>query len=207
MNLKIQSPRIDFLVRFLLISFLILLLWKPLSYIFMLFLGYLIKCVFKIIGNGIDIKIISQNIFFDYSEIFSQDISFPVQNIDQIYLNIIIIFSLLFSTPGITIKKRTRYFFFFFLVMSFVYTMIFYMYSFTFLKDYIAAHYSNLDEQVLRIFRESFPESKMRLYDKLLFHWNSWGWDVIPLFLWLPLGYKRVIKLTQRQQDTEPPRK
>jgi len=199
MNLKIQSKRIQFLFRFLIISMIFLVLWKPLSFAIMHFLGFLATGVFEITHTGIDVKIVSGSLYFDYTEVFSQSISFPLQDIDQIYLNIIILFSLLISTPDLSLQKRVRYMAICFVIMTCVYILIFHIYSYTFLRDYLTAKSLTFDENVMIIFREKFSEGRIKFYEKILFHWNSWGWDVIPLFLWLPVGYKRVIVLLRAQ--------
>ena len=198
MNLKIQSKRLQFLVKFLIISMIFLVLWKPLSIAIMYFLGFLATGVFEISGTGIDVKIISGSLYFDYTEVFSQNISFPLRDIDQIYLNIIILFSLLISTPNLSLQKRVRYMAICLFIMTCIYILILHIYSYTFLRDYLTAKSLTLDENIMIIFRENFSEGRIKFYEKILFHWNSWGWDVIPLFLWLPAGYKRVIILPRR---------
>jgi len=194
MILNNLSSRKQFFIRFLCVSFIFLLLWKPFSLALTVFYGHLFSLILKIFQSDISAQVVSKNIVFDYSTIFSRDIRFPVGDIDQVFLNVIIMVSLFISTPGLKPKKTLLYILILFGIMSCLYLFIFHMYSHTFLRIYMSQYYTQLDEQILQTFRDKFPESTMRLYDKILFHWNSWGWDVTPLILWLPVGYKKVIR-------------
>ena len=49
-------------------------------------------------------------------------------------------------------------------------------------------------ETLLPAVSKFFSSSTAYYLDKILFHWNTWGWDVLPLVLWLAFTYNYLFK-------------
>ncbi len=178
----------NFFLRFLLAAAIFLLIWKPFSLVYMHFIVFLSEVISSIFYPYMDIRIIDGITKFQYNNITTQQLQFSVNDIDQIFLNLIVFLSLMFGSFRVSLRKKIKHIIIGVSILAAIHLFVTNMYVYTTIWDYVLSQPDDLKTELILRVNGYFSQEMTGLYRKFLFNWNSWGWDVIPLLLWLPSG-------------------
>lgn len=186
---KLPKP-FKFIICFLVISGLLVVLWKVFAIPYLYLLVGIAKPIWSIFDYPVQLVIKDKILRFVYIKITSEPISFSVYQVDEIYLNIVLI-GALFGATWLTIQKKIlRSALLSFGILFVIHEFVLYAYSYTNIWEYIGSEDYKIQEMVIQSVYQFFSKSKSNYLEHFLFHWNAWGWDVIPLILWLGSIYK-----------------
>lgn len=193
--MQLKTIRHNFFLRFLGIAGVSLLFWKPFSFLYLHIIAPVTNGVLSLFSGSAHLQIIDGILKFQYGSITPQLLQFSVRDVDQIYLNIIVFFALVFSSWKIPLKYRMKFCFSGLGVLILVHIGILSMYTYTTIWDYVSSQPEAVRASLMDTTDAHFPESLTGIFRRILYLWNSWGWDVIPLLLWLPIGFKQFTPL------------
>ncbi|MCP4728241.1 MAG: hypothetical protein GY863_24590 [bacterium] len=196
--MHLEKIRNNFFLRFLAAAGFFLLIWKPFSIAYMHTIVFFSDTVTGIFYPYMDIAIIDGITKFRYSNITAQQLQFSVNDIDQIFLNIIVFLSLIFSSYRIDLKSRVKHAAIGIAILAAIHIFVINMYAYTTIWDYVLSQPAELSSELMARTGTYFSKGVTDIYRRLLFNWNSWGWDVVPLLLWIPAGLIQFLPLVDR---------
>lgn len=192
--MRFKKIKDNFIVRFLAITATGLLLWKPLSVVYLHIITPLTNTVLSIAGSSVQLLIIDGVLKFQYDSVASQLLQFSVNDVDQIYLNILVFFGLVMSSYFLSAKYRVKYLLAGLGLLTVTHVAVLSMYTYTTIWDYVLAQPEALQASMYQRTDTQFSAQFTGVVREIIYLWNAWGWDVIPLLLWLPLGIKHYTK-------------
>ena len=182
-----------FIFSFLIIAGVLTALWKFISIPYLYLLVLIAKPVWSFFDYPVQLVIKDNLLKFVYTNISTEPISFSVFQADEIYLNLVLLIAL-FGATWITLKKK--------LisqalisagVLFIIHEIVLFAYSFSTIREYVKSAAPDIQSILLPYVNQFFPDSTAGYFDHFLFQWNAWGWDVLPLLLWLISSYKLFI--------------
>ncbi len=187
-SMLLQKIRHNFFIRFLICALFLLIIWKPFSLLYLHTITFFSNVFFQVIEHSVNLFLEGEVIKMQYPAIGSTPLRFSMSDPDQIFMNIIVFAALVISSYRVPVTKRIKYSAFSLIILFFIHMSVIYMYTITTIWDYVASQPDSLrpflSDQVGQYFSDSMTET----YRYVIFNWNSWGWDVIPLLLWTPVG-------------------
>jgi len=197
---KLGKPY-KFIAAFLGIAGLLLIFWKIIALLYLHLLVAIAKPIWSVFNSPVQLEIRDNILRFIYLQISPEPMSFSVNKSDEIYLNLILVVSL-YSALWIIVKKKILYPFLVSLGILFVvHELILYLYSYTGIWEFADSLDYNSQKELLNNILNLFPKVKANLFNQLIFHWNAWGWDVVPLILWLGGAYKLILpEITKKKR-------
>ena len=189
-----KKPVKRFILSFVIISGLLTALWKIISIPYLYLLVFIAKPIWSIFNYPVQLAIEDKILKFVYTNISTEPISFSVFQADEIYLNLVLLVALFVST-WIAAKKHFIGRAFISLGILFVFhEIILFAYSYTNIWEYVKGVDNKVLGGLINSVNQYFPGKTAEFFDYFLFHWNAWGWDVLPLILWLISTYKFMFK-------------
>lgn len=186
---KLPKPY-KFIFTFLVIAGLLLISWKIITILYLYLLVYFAKPIWSVFGYPVQLAIRDNVLHFVYMKIALEPISFSVHQSDEIYLNLIIMLAL-FGATFLIFERKIKYSFLFSLVIIFIiHEFVLYMYAYTNIWEFADSLDINNNKELINNISGFFSKSTAGFFDNLLFHWNAYGWDVVPLILWIFGIYK-----------------
>ncbi|MFC1564983.1 hypothetical protein ACFL6G_08615 [candidate division KSB1 bacterium] len=186
--MRLEKIRNNFFIRFLVLSAVFLLIWKPISFVYMHIIAFFSNILTGLIHPYLDISVIDGILKFRYNNISAQILQFSVNEVEQVFLNLIVFLCLMISSYRVDLKPRLKYLTAGLLILILIHVFVINMYAYTTIWDYVLNLPDEIKAGLIPRIEMYFSGGITNIYRKLLFNWNSWGWDVIPLLLWLPAG-------------------
>ncbi len=133
---------IQFLVKFLLASAILFLLWIPLSKAYYTFLSLEANAAFGLLDHGARLEVDKQGVYILYPDIFppyrnKRDIKIPILQRIAINFNIIVIIGLFAATPRMPFQKKIKGIAVGVGLLSLLHTAYVYFISYVFIWEYI----------------------------------------------------------------------
>ena len=124
------------------------------------------------------------DLHFVYRFPLHESLSFTVGDIDEVYLNLLIL-PALFGAARFALGIRVIKPLLFALAVIFViHVSVLTAYAVTHIWTFTLAQDPEFQRQLVRHVAGEFPRGAAVWLKKLLYHWNAWGWDVIPVMIW-----------------------
>jgi hypothetical protein len=119
-------------------------------------------------------------------------LSFSVHDADKIYLNLIILLSLIGAT-WFTFKRKILKSALISLFLLYVFHIfILFLYAYTHIWEFLELQSPEVQKELGRHVADVFTKDISDMLLTIRFHWNTWGWDVSPLLIWLGIILKNV---------------
>jgi len=196
--LKKQKELYKFIIYFLFISALLTVFWKIISILYIHLLVIIAKPIWSIFGYPVQLVIKENILSFVYIKIAQEPMSFDVHNVDEIYLNLVLLGAFFGATWFTISKKIIPQTIFSFGILFFIHEVVLYIYSYTNIWEYIVNEEYKIQKTLIPSISQFFSVSAADILNHVLFHWNAWGWDVIPFVLWLVSIYKFILPKKQK---------
>ncbi len=185
------SKPIKFLIYFVLSSVILLIFWKIIDLLYMHLLVFTGNIVWRFFDLAVVMDISESGLHFIYRFATRESLSFTVHDADKVYLNLIILFSLVGATrlaTGVKIAKAA--------LISFaaLFVIHFFMltgYAYSHIWTFIGTQEADVQRRLIPLVTPLFSHNAADFFEYVLWHWNTWGWDVLPLLLWFALIYKQ----------------
>lgn len=189
-NSDVNKLNISFFFRLLGISMLLLVLWEPLSFLYIYLVSGCTEIIFSITGYPVDLNVEAGVLKMIFPPFMGDPLRFSMENADHIFLNILMFTALYASSYKIPIGNRLKSGFSLATILLFVHICVVYMYTSTTITDYMNSQSVHL-KTAADLYLSTFPAGSPVIFKSLMFHWNSWGWDLIPILLWIPAGIQQ----------------
>jgi len=189
---KLPKP-FRFILIFFVISGILLILWKIISILYLYLLVAIASPIWNFCDYPVQMVIRDHILHFIYRALNQEPLTFIVYKVDEIYLNLVLVLAL-FGATWLTLKKKILCSFIFSLGILFViHELVLYAYSYTHIWEFAHNLDPNLQKKFITIISHLFSKTAANFLNHFLSHWNAWGWDVIPLILWLGGIYKFIL--------------
>ena len=182
---KNLPKQFKFILYFLGISAVLVGFWKLIAIAYLYLLAGIAKPVWSLFGYPVQLVIKDNILHFVYIKISQEPISFSVLKADEIYLNLVLIAGLFGASYLTSRKKILRDAIISLGILFVIHEFILFIYSYTNIWEYIGSAETEIQETLTPAILMFFSSSTANNLNYILFHWNTWGWDVIPLMLWL----------------------
>ena len=188
--LQKQSKKLLFLGEFLLIAGILYLWWDLLSVIYIYILAALLNPFCSLLEYPVALNITDGVLHFIYDGLTKTPVSFTVHDASEIYLNLILFIALWGALWWYNQKIRLKFFILGLLILYVCHGTILFAYTFSGIHVFAGNIQGPAREEVVALINKTFPIQLNNLLQVIVFHWNTWGWDTIPLLLWLPGIFK-----------------
>ncbi|MFC1731464.1 hypothetical protein ACFL6I_14190 [candidate division KSB1 bacterium] len=189
--MSLEKIKNNFFLRFLISSLILLVIWKPVSVLYLHFISSVSGLFFRVFDHAVSLVIADGVLKMMYPSVGGTPLQFSMGEADQIFLNIIVFVSLVLSSYRVVLKKRIVYGIAALGILGLIHVFVIYMYTDVTIWDFIAGQPDQAKSMMTLQANAYFSGRNTELFRYLLFNWNSWGWDVIPLLLWLPVGLRQ----------------
>ena len=157
------------------------------------------KPILAVSGYPLKLVVEDNELHFIYSNILEQPQKFPVYEADQIFLNLIVISSL-FGATCFTFEKRIlKKFLFSILMLMVMHIIVIFAYAYAHIWNTVLTQPHEVQVVIISVLTRYFSQPVSVFCGKLTFHWNMWGWDVIPVFIWF-LSIRRYSFISENLQ-------
>jgi hypothetical protein len=188
MRKEISKP-FRFVLYFAAVSAVLLFFWKIIHLFYLRLLVFTGNPVWKLMDFPVRMDITGDQLHFIYRFVLRDPLSFTVYDADEIYLNLIILIALIGATrfsTGMRVMKPASVASCALFVIHFI---LLTAYAYTHIWTFTKAQEADAGRELLRHVSPLFSERVAGYLDSVLFHWNTWGWDVIPLLIWAAALY------------------
>jgi len=183
-----EKLKYNFFIRFLAGSLFLLIIWKPVSTLYLHVISAAANAFFTIIGHSVSLYVEGDVLNMLYPPIARETLSFAMRDADQIFLNLIVLAALIFSSHRVARIRRLKYGAISVILLAFIHVLVVCSYTYVTIWNYVGTLTEPLRSEVTARASVYFSESYATVYEYIIFNWNSWRWDVIPLLLWIPAG-------------------
>lgn len=181
-----------FLLCFLALSGILVILWKFIEILYLNALVIVARPIWSVFQYPVQAVIQDKVLHFLYRGLGNEPLSFGVFKSDEIYLNLVMLLAL-FGAAKLTIKQNIlRSLVYSVCILFVIHEFILFAYSYTHIWGFIETQDISIQEKLMPLISQRFSKSAANFLDTILYHWNTWGWDVVPLILWIGGTYKSV---------------
>jgi hypothetical protein len=176
------------LVKFFLIALALLIAWAPFSHAYLWLLYAVGQPAFLLPDWSVQVIMEQGALKFLVPLPTGNPLHFTVGDIEEVFLNIVLLIALygaVFRRPA---GGWMRSFAISGLALLCVHALLLILYAATSLPNLLATSGIPGGIEAAATIQHALPGPIMALAQPLLFHWHAWGWDVLPLLLWLPVS-------------------
>ncbi len=181
----------NFFLSFIGIAILALLIWEHVSALYLQILAPITNAVASVINPAAQVHIIAGILQFEYTGITPQLLQFSVKDVDQIYLNSVVFFTLIVSSFRVPVRFRLKNYVIGQFLLSGVHVSLLIMYTYTNIWDFVGMQPEASQKLMQNGLEILFPSGITELFETIIYYWNTWEWDVLPLIFWLPIGLRQ----------------
>ena len=198
---NIQKPY-KFIILFLAFAFALLISWSIIYKPYLYFLVGAGNPVWSVLGFPVKMELTGNTLHFIYIFTGRSPLSFTVHDANEIYMNLILLISLMGAARVILKVKLLKPCLISIAVLFLVHIFVLYAYAYTHIWTFVDTQNPELQNNLLPHISVLFSRSVSDILNGLLFHWNTWGWDVLPLALWLGSTRKSLSDLMPRKKSS-----
>ncbi|MCL5019225.1 MAG: hypothetical protein M1426_01945 [Patescibacteria group bacterium] len=182
----------SFLLYFIILAGILLIFWNAIDVVYLYLLVLVAQPIWSVFQYPVQLVIQNNILHFVYGELAGESLSFNLPDADEIYLNLILLIAFFGSTGLTTQKMCIRQFIYSLLILFTIHEFILFAYSYTHIWEYIGTQNVAVQEKLVPLISQKFSKVTADFLSIILYHWNTWGWDVVPLVLWIGGIYKTV---------------
>ncbi len=178
------SKNIRFIVVLFVFSGVSLAAWDYISFVYLHLITFLGNPVWAVLDYSVKMTIQAGSLHFVYQNITAEPLSFTVNRVEDIYLNIVVIISL-FGASFFTIKKDIlKALLVSAVTLLIIHEILLFAYSYTNIWIFLESQGQTMKNSLEPAVSANFPKSTSDFFSTVIFHYNSWGWNAFPLVLW-----------------------